>query len=335
MTALRVTNGAIVLALVVILLGGWTRLNDAGLGCPDWPGCFGTLVLPADMAKVEAVAPQYGVEEVDIFKGWLEMIHRYGASTLGLVIMGLAYLAWRNREVDGYPVKLSFLLLGLVIAQGIFGMWTVTMLLLPIIVTTHLLGGLTTLTLLVLLRQSLRRLRDREPQGTPVPAVKLLFVALFLQLALGGWTSTNYAGWACTDWVYCHADYDTKYDFAEGLNPFMELGHNYEGGKLSIEARTAIQVTHRFGALILTLAALFVMVKYWQQRTVRPAIVALGLTLGLQIVLGFMNVIYMVPLSLAVAHHAVAVLVLLSCLKINGKLRAEKQEAYHGYAATV
>lgn len=270
-----------------------------------------------------------------MFKGWLEMIHRYAASTLGFVIMILAYLAWKNREIEGYPVKLSFFLLALVIGQGIFGMWTVTMLLLPIVVTTHLLGGLTTLTFLVLLRQSLRRVRDKEAVTTPAPAVKVLFLALFLQLALGGWTSTNYAGWACTDWVYCHQGYDTQYDFAEGLNPFMELGHNYEGGKLSIEARTAIQVTHRFGGLLLALVSLFVIFRYWSQANARPALLALLITLSLQVALGFMNVIYMVPLSLAVAHHFVAVLVLLSCLKINGKIRTEKQETYHGYAATV
>lgn len=335
MNALKIANGAIVLALVVILLGGWTRLNDAGLGCPDWPGCFGSLVLPAEISKVEAVAPNYGVEEVDMFKGWLEMIHRYAASTLGLVVMWLAYLGWRNRDTDNYPVKLSVGLLALVICQGIFGMWTVTMLLLPIVVTIHLLGGLTTLTLLVLLRQSLRRCQQGGNATKATGPVKVLFAALFIQLALGGWTSTNYAGWACTDWVYCHETYDTQYDFASGLNPFMEVGVNYEGGQLSIEARTAIQVTHRFGAVLLTLAALWVMIKYWHQRSVRPALMALLLTLGLQIVLGVMNVIYLVPLSLAIAHHGVAVLVLLSCLKINGKIRENKQEAYHGYAATV
>ena len=335
MNALKVANGAIVLALVVILLGGWTRLNDAGLGCPDWPGCFGSLVLPSDLAKVEAVAPHYGVEEVDMFKGWLEMIHRYAASLLGLVVMWLAYLGWRNRNVDNYPVKLSIGLLALVICQGIFGMWTVTMKLLPIIVTTHLLGGLTTLSLLVLLRQSLRRVNTGEQASSATKPVKILFVALFLQLALGGWTSTNYAGWACTDWVYCHETYDTQYDFASGLNPFMEVGVNYEGGQLSIEARTAIQVTHRLGALILTLAAFWVVFKYWSHTRARPALIALLVSLGLQIVLGVMNVIYLVPLSLAVAHHGVAVLVLLSCLKINGKIRAEKQESFNGYAATV
>ena len=333
MSASRVVNGAIVFALVVILLGGWTRLNDAGLGCPDWPGCFGSLVLPADLSKVEAVAPHFGVEEVDMFKGWLEMIHRYAASFLGLIILFIAGIAWQNRRVEGYPVKLSYALLALVIVQGIFGMWTVTLLLLPIVVTIHLMGGLTTLTLLVLLRQALSRMN--EPVRTsPAPLVKVLFLALFLQLFLGGWTSTNYAGWACTDWVYCHQDYDTQYDFAEALNPVMDPTINHEGGSMSIEARTAVQVMHRFGGLFLALVSALVIFKYWNRPSARPALIALGCTLALQIVLGFMNVIYMVPLNLATAHHAVAILVLLSCLKINGKLRTETREVYHGNVAT-
>jgi len=333
MTASRVVNGAIVFALIVILLGGWTRLNDAGLGCPDWPGCFGTLVLPADQAKVEAVAPHFGVEEVDMFKGWLEMIHRYAASLLGLIIVGIAALAWKNREVEGYPVKLSYALLGLVIVQGIFGMWTVTLLLLPIVVTTHLMGGLTTLTLLVLLRQALKRVK--EPVKTaPAPLIRVLFVALFLQLFLGGWTSTNYAGWACSDWIYCHQDYDTQYDFAEALNPVMDPNINHEGGSMSIEARTAVQVMHRFGALLLTLVSLAVIFRYWNRADARPALMALAGTLALQIILGFMNVIYMVPLNLATAHHGVAILVLLSCLKLNGKLRIKTKEVFNGNVAT-
>ena len=283
MTASKVVNGAIVFALVVILLGGWTRLNDAGLGCPDWPGCFGTLVLPADQAKVESVAPHFGVEEVDMFKGWLEMIHRYAASLLGLIIVFIAGIAWKNRKVEGYPVKLSYTLLALVIAQGIFGMWTVTMLLLPIVVTTHLMGGLTTLTLLVLLRQALGRMKQ-PVKTSPRPLVKLLFLALFIQLFLGGWTSTNYAGWACSDWVYCHQDYDTQYDFAEALNPAMDPTINHEGGSMSIEARTAVQVIHRFGGLFLALAALAVIFKHWGQANARPALLALAATLSLQIV---------------------------------------------------
>ncbi|HSG04036.1 MAG TPA: COX15/CtaA family protein [Marinobacterium sp.] len=334
MTASRVVNGAIVFALVVILLGGWTRLNDAGLGCPDWPGCFGSLVLPSEISKVEAVAPQFGVEEVDMFKGWLEMIHRYAASILGLIIVYIAAIAWKNRKVDGYPVKLSFALLALVIAQGIFGMWTVTLLLLPIVVTTHLIGGLTTLTLLVLLRQALGRMHE-PVKTTPLPLVKLLFAALFLQLILGGWTSTNYAGWACTDWVYCHEDYDTQYNFAEALNPVMDPTINHEGGSMSIEARTAVQVMHRFGGLLLAIVALAVIFKFWHRAEARLALVALGATLALQIILGFLNVIYMVPLNLATAHHGVAILVLLSCLKINGKLRTELKEVYHGNVATI
>lgn len=334
MFAARLTNLAIILALVVILLGGWTRLMDAGLGCPDWPGCYGSLVLPKDVSKVEAVAPMFGVDQVDMSKGWIEMIHRYAASTLGFVILIIAVLGLRKRNEADYPLKLSLSLLAVVIAQGAFGMWTVTLKLLPIVVTIHLLGGLTILSLLVLLRQSLRRYIDRAPVTRSATSIRILFAALFFQLALGGWTSTNYAGWSCTDWIYCNDGYDTQYDFATGLNPVMEIGHNYEGGLLSLEARAAIQVTHRLGALLLSVVVLWVVFKNWSQVRLRPALALLVGALSLQIMIGLLTVIYLVPLNLAIAHHGVAMLVLLASLNLNSRLRAEPKEALHGYAAT-
>lgn len=330
----RLTNLAIVLALIVILLGGWTRLMDAGLGCPDWPGCYGNLVLPKDVSQVEAVAPSFGVDEVDMAKGWIEMIHRYAASILGFVILIIAALGLKKRNEADYPLKLSLGLLALVILQGAFGMWTVTLKLLPIVVTIHLLGGLTILSLLVLLRQNFRRYIDKAPVTRSATSLRILFVALFFQLALGGWTSTNYAGWSCTDWVYCNDGYDTQYDFATGLNPVMEIGHNYEGGLLSLEARAAIQVTHRLGALLLTVVVLWIAIKNWSQVRLRPAISLLVGALSLQIMIGLLTVIYLVPLNLAIAHHGVAILVLLASLNLNSRLRAEPREALHGYVAT-
>ncbi len=325
---LRLTTLAIGLALVVVLLGGWTRLNDAGLGCPDWPGCYGTWVLPDDHAELAEAHPD---ALIDLRKGWIEMIHRYAAGTLGLLILGLATIGYRQRQRQGYPLVLSFGLLLLVIAQGIFGMWTVTLRLLPAVVTLHLLGGLTTLMLLVLLRQRLMRLAQAEPDSQPHPRVKLMLAALFLQLALGGWTSTNYAGWACSDWLYCHRDQPVEYDFATGLNPVMRVGPNYEGGLLPAEARSAIQVAHRLGAVLLFLVSVLATRTLWKRAALRRPLVGCWCLLLIQAGLGIANVIWLLPLGLAVAHHAGAVLLLLMFLHLNSKARVAAQEVNHGY----
>ncbi|MBR9830350.1 MAG: heme A synthase [Oceanospirillales bacterium] len=328
---LQLVTAAIGLALVVVVLGGWTRLNDAGLGCPDWPGCYGTWVLPDDHAELAAAHPH---ASIDLRKGWIEMVHRYAAGVLGLMVLALAVLAYRLRRQAGYPVKLSFCLLALVIAQGIFGMWTVTLQLLPVVVTMHLLGGLATLTALVLLRQNLRRLASGNNdvvRSSAHPWVKLMLAALFLQLALGGWTSTNYAGWACSDWLYCHQDQQVEYDFAQGLNPVMSIGPNYEGGLLPADARAAIQVTHRGGAILLLLISLLGARQLWGKSKLRWPLCIYGVLLLGQIVLGLANVIWLLPLALAVAHHVGAVALLLALLTLNDKARVAPREVDHGY----
>jgi len=326
-------RAAVVLGLVVVLLGGWTRLNDAGLGCPDWPGCYGNWVLPADHAELTAVHPG---AVIDLRKGWIEMIHRYAAATLGLVVIGLAVAALRNRTREGYPVGLSLGLLGLVIIQGLFGMWTVTLKLLPIVVTLHLMGGLATLTLLVRLEQRLRRLASgRVAQPVRIQGgVRLLLFCLFLQLLLGGWTSTNYAGWACSDWLLCHRDQVIEYDFATGLNPFMAVGPNYEGGLHDASARAAIQITHRLGALLLIAVSLWLAWRLWSQRFLRGAVLLYLMTLGIQVFLGIANVIWLLPLGLAVAHHGTAVLLLLLALNLYDRAQAPVMEVSHEYAVS-
>ncbi len=329
-TSLRILNMAIGLALIVVLLGGWTRLNDAGLGCPDWPGCYGTWVLPDDHTELLQAHPD---ALIDLRKGWIEMIHRYAAGLLGVLILALAVVAFKKRDQQGYPVGLSVALLLLVIAQGAFGMWTVTLQLLPIIVTIHLLGGLTTLSLLVILRQRIKRLALGEAgMDAPHPWVRLMLAALFIQLALGGWTSTNYAGWACSDWVYCHEENHPGYDFASGLNPIMTIGPNYEGGLLPADARSAIQVTHRGGALLLLLVSILASRHLFRNPGLRKSLGVYWLALIAQALLGIANVIWLLPLGLAVAHHAGAVAVLLALLQLNGQARVTQQEVKHDFA---
>lgn len=324
---MRLVTVAIALALIVVILGGWTRLNDAGLGCPDWPGCYGTWVLPDDHAELAVTHPQ---ALIDLRKGWIEMIHRYAAGGLGLLVLGLACAGYKRRKQKRYPTGLSYGLLVLVLVQGIFGMWTVTMQLLPVVVTLHLLGGLTTLTLLVLLRQRLCRFSGAASVATSTqPWIQLMFVALFFQLALGGWTSTNYSGWACSDWLYCHQDQSVEYDFARGLNPVMSIGPNYEGGLLPADARAAIQVTHRGGAILLALVSILAATRLWKQAELRRMLYLYGGLLLGQMALGVANVVWLLPLGLAVAHHIGAVALLLVLLQLNFKARVVPQEVSH------
>ncbi|SIS43348.1 COX15/CtaA family protein [Neptunomonas antarctica] len=337
-------NIALLLALVVVLLGGWTRLNYAGLSCPDWPGCFGSLVPPSAAESMQQAQTDFPGHIIDTHKGWLEMIHRYAAGTLGLLILGIALLSYKMRKIQVTPSNLPALLLVLVIIQALFGMWTVTLKLLPPIVTLHLLGGLLTLTLLFTLRAQLQRtakisMSSRPPSATsnrPLnPWLRYQILAgvclLFIQLALGGWTSSNYAGWACSDWFFCHQEKNISLDFARGFQLIGELKNNstanfetsiqsnthtnYEGGLLPLEARAAIQMTHRFVALVLISYIIWLWWTIRRQTTAfnRPIQLVLFLSIT-QAGLGIANIIWAVPLPLATAHHAGAVALLLAML---------------------
>lgn len=328
-TSLGLVNGGIILALLVVLLGGWTRLNDAGLGCPDWPVCYGHLVLPPADQVAQRIEPHFPGHQVDLRKGWLEMIHRYAATLLGVLILIQALWNWRQRRQPG----LSMGLLALVVLQGLFGMWTVTLQLLPWVVTLHLLGGLLTLALLVHLRQRLLR-RPHLPRGRPVRAVQWLLAALVVQLMLGGWTSSNYAGWACDHWWQCSADGTLELDFVTGLNPVQTMGLNHEGGLLPAEARAAIQMLHRFGALLLMAMLVGVTLKLRRRLALRPWLAGCWLALLGQALLGVLNVIWQLPLGLAVAHHAGAVLLLLLILGLLERARDKRKEVLHGYLST-
>lgn len=305
---------AIGLALLVILMGGWTRIMDAGLGCPDWPGCFGQLIVPASQEEIALAQHSFGGLEVDQFKGWIEMTHRYMAASLGALIMLLAFIAWRRRKEPGYPVYLSFMLLALVILQGLFGMWTVTLKLLPPVVTIHLIGGLITLTLLVLLAGQLRQSDQFVPKRPAVWGLRLAIIVLFLQIVLGGWTSANYAGWACNHWISCVAGQADVLDFRSGFNLNFDTEQNHQGGTLSQPARAAIQMTHRVGALVVVAVVLLVSLTALQEENSRKPAILLLILLMLQLVVGGANVMYGVPTILAWSHHLGAVLLLLCLL---------------------
>jgi len=239
-----------VLTFVVIVLGAYTRLTDAGLGCPDWPGCYGRLIVPQ---SEEQVIEKHYLDQraLEPEKGWMEMIHRYFAGALGLMILALTIWAWRRRRRHPeQPVGLPTTLLALVIFQAALGMWTVTLLLKPVIVMAHLLGGFATFSLLVLLALRTAPRRPTAPiRGwRKVSAIALL--VLVVQIALGGWTSTNYAALSCLDFPTCQGSWVPEMDFDEAFVMWRGLGVNYEFGVLEHPARTAIHVTHRVGALV-------------------------------------------------------------------------------------
>jgi cytochrome c oxidase assembly protein subunit 15 len=260
---------------------------------------------------------------VEVQKGWNEMVHRYFAGALGLVILGLAVQAVRRRSLPGQPLKLPLLLLVVVIAQAAFGMWTVTLQLWPQVVTAHLLGGFTTLSLLFLLSL---RLSGQRLAAPPVPGrLRTLamtgMLAVIAQVALGGWVSSNYAAVACTDFPTCHGEWWPDMDFANAFNlTHHDIGPNYLGGMLYGEARTAIHLTHRLGALAVTLILLALGGQLWRHGLPRLAALLLA-ALALQISLGISNVLLNLPLAVAVAHNGGGALLLLVTVLINHRLR--------------
>jgi|SRR5690554_3745659 len=313
---------SVILTFVVIVLGAYTRLTDAGLGCPDWPGCYGQLTVPKDAAKAAELFPDTPLES---HKAWNEMIHRYAAGTLGIVILAIAIWALiRKRTHADQPVKLPILLLGLVTFQAALGMWTVTMNLQPLIVMGHLLGGFTTISLLYLL--SLRLQRVHIPLGDPKMR-QLSGFALFAllvvigQIALGGWVAANYAAMACTELPFCEGNWTERLDIAGAFS--VPEASTYQYGAHDYAERMTMHVAHRFGAYFTTLVVgllLWFGYRRAESAVIRSSLNWVTLLLIAQVALGFSNVIFLLPLSVAVAHNAVGALLLLSLVGLNYKI---------------
>ena len=313
---------AAALALFVVVLGSYVRLSDAGLGCPDWPGCYGQITphhAAEDIAQAHAVDPHGPVSAP---KAWKEMVHRYFAGGLGLLVFALTFLAWSGE--DAGERRLTGALAGLIVFQALLGMWTVTLLLKPVVVTGHLLGGLATLSLLLWL--GLRRgmgmgLRRGTGVGSRLQAavlVALLLVAL--QIFLGGWVSSNYAALACPDFPTCRSAWLPDADFGQGFSFARELGQAVDGGVLSMEALTAIHLAHRVGAVLVLGYLLWLVARLWP---LTKAGAGLLLTLALvlvQVGLGIGNVLLGLPLPVAVAHNAGAALLLSSLVVVYVRL---------------
>jgi len=294
---------ATLLAVVVVALGAWVRLSDAGLGCPDWPGCYGHLL---------------GVPEhaADTGKAWKEMIHRYAAGSLGLCILAIALLAWRHRRQVSpiLPTALCVIVFG----QAMLGMLTVTLLLKPLIVSAHLLGGMTTLGLLIWLNLKQIDASRHEAAGAGTRLAGLLaLAAVALQIALGGWVSSNYAALACPDLPTCQGQWLPEVDFAHAFTLHRELGQTATGALLPGAALTAIHWSHRLWAVVTaivvgSLGLLLLRHAGWR----RQAKLLLAL-LALQIGIGMANILLTLPLALAVAHNLGAALLLSATLAVN------------------
>lgn len=319
---------AVIYTFVVVVVGAYVRLADAGLGCPDWPGCYGELTphhAQDDIAR--AVQEQGGTHgPVSLGKAWKEMFHRYIAGGLGLLILAIALTAWvKRRELQQSPLLATGLLL-LVMLQAALGMWTVTLLLKPVIVTLHLLGGLAILALLALLA-----LRQQAPPPI-APATRsrlrpwalLALLVVIVQIALGGWVSTNYAALACVDFPTCHSEWLPQMDFRHGFQLVRELGMTAAGTHLSYDAITSIHWTHRVGALATLLyVGGFAL---WLARS--PGLARYGIALLcallVQVALGIANVLGGLPLLVAAGHNAGAAILLVTMVVINFALHSKR-----------
>ena len=373
---------ATILAVFVLGLGAFTRLVDAGLGCPDWPTCYGHVLWPETVQEVDAANQAFPNMPVEHDKTWPEMVHRYFAESLGLLVIAivviairrskkeqpvkmigsllllnvlltvatviygvvmepyavgsvgltfltLGFLALRKSGPSEQPFKLPAFLLAFIILQGLFGMWTVTWKLWPQVVTLHLLGGFTTFSLLVLLTL---RLNNTHWQVSDVELVRLRslrpivvagMVIVFAQIALGGWTTSNYAALACPDLPTCQGQWLPAMNFAQGFNFSQAVGPNYLGGVMENDARVAIHFMHRVGAIITTFYLIImslVMMKKLEVTTAGFLIKAVLLVLALQLMLGLSNVVFNFPVIVAVAHNLVGALLLVIMVILNHRV---------------
>ena len=331
----RLALAGVLLCLVVIVLGAWVRLTDAGLGCPDWPGCYGH-VTPAgaekNEGKIESYSPGW---EYDSGKAWREMIHRYAATTLGLIIVVIAAIALAYRRERPMSPVYAVVLLATVLLQGMLGAFTVWWLVKPLVVVLHLAGGLTTLSLLFWLWLTMRRSTRvvRPAAGATRIAVLdgarraaiVATVIVAMQTLLGGWTSSNYAAVACPDLPTCQGEWwPDGMDYQDAFVLWRGLDINYTGGVLEHPARVAIHFTHRLGAIVATLAVLFaawLAVRGAPTALVRNAGFWAAGALALQLLIAFAMILKAFPLWLAAAHNAGAALLILSLLALNRRLR--------------
>lgn len=320
----------------LIVFGAFTRLTDSGLGCPDWPGCYGAanpFIAHADIAAAEALMPS---GPVTVVKAWIEMIHRYlamGVGYLCMALMATAWVQWRRSQRAEFRPGLPTALFVAVCVQGAFGAWTVTLKLQPAIVTMHLLLGMGLLALMCWLgaRQD-RALAGLDGQGAqaaqathPLRTLALLSaLVLGVQIALGGWVSTNYATLACADFPLCSGKIIPEMDFEHGFTLWRELGKTAAGHYLPFSALTAIHWVHRNFAYVAVAVLGWTAWRALAVPALRGTARKIGIVLALQAALGIATVYFAFPLTLAVLHNAGAALlvVLVTMLNYQTKYRS-------------
>ena len=314
---------ALILTFFVVQLGAYVRLSDAGLGCPDWPGCYGHITPHHAADAIDTALKNNPGGEVSHAKAWKEMMHRYFAGLLGVLILVICWVAWQQRKHTRGGVGLPLALLAMVVLQALLGMWTVTELLKPFVVTAHLLGGMITLSMLVWLW---RRENSLFPRAYFAPVDHLRLAAILglllvmLQIALGGWVSANYAALACTDFPMCHGVWLPPMDFENAFTLRRNLGEAANGELLSLSALTAIHWTHRVMALIVTLYLVWLATRLFKISGYAGIAGMLLGVLGLQVLLGISNVLFSLPLPVAVAHNAGAALLLAGMVMLNFRI---------------
>ena len=321
---------AIALAFIVIILGAYTRLTNAGLGCPDWPGCYGQMIVGQNNAV-----------DFNSTKAWTEMIHRYLAGTLALTVIFTVLVTFYNnlfvlktKKVCAY--LLPILLLGTIIFQALLGMWTVTLKLLPPVVMGHLLGGFVTICLLVLLLLSNLQFDNKTRFKPSLKALCLIaLLGVFTQIILGGWTSANYAAVPCIDFPTCNGQILPEQGTLKAMNPFFAIGPkyaNYEGGVLTNTLRVTIQLFHRWGAFILAIILITTACRLSKvdNNYYKKFANWLLFLLILQLTLGFINVKWALPLFNAVMHNVVACFLLMSLVVLNYKINLTPKQI-HGH----
>lgn len=327
----NIVLATLMLTFVVVVLGAYVRLSDAGLGCPDWPGCYGHMIgVPETDSEIDHAHSNFD-RTVEATKAWKEMIHRYFAGTLGILIFIISIFLFKKDQHGQRHIVAGTLLASTLLFQALLGMWTVTLQLKPLIVMGHLLGGFTLFNLVAwqfLRTTSLKPQIDLSLSRTLFRYSVLTILILIGQIALGGWVSSNYAALACVDFPQCQQSWWPNMDFKDAFVLWRGLGVDYEFGVLDHPARVAIHYVHRIGALVATLAILFYASRLWKhtdgaQLLKTNALIILGL-LALQISLGISNVVFKLPLAVAVLHNGVALLLLFSLVASLYMLRSAR-----------
>jgi heme a synthase len=316
-----------VTTLILIMLGAYVRLSDAGLGCPDWPGCYGNLTPHHSATEIRGAEATQPGGPVTMAKAWKEMVHRYLAMIVGALIAAIMFAAWRNRRLWAQSIVLPTVIAGAVIFQAALGAWTVTLLLKPAIVTSHLIGGITILALLMwlLVRQPMNGKWANgimASSGLKIFAMVALIVVI-AQVVLGGWVSTNYAALACADLPTCHGQLMPEMDFANAFHVIRPLGVGPDGSLLTLEALTAIHWAHRVGAIVVSVVLISFAFSLMKLPSGKKAAAMLFGLLAAQLLLGLSNVWFSLPLPVAVGHNGVAAMLVVWMLIINLRLRAK------------